>query len=203
MAFIQANPGWWGLAVVSLGAFAEYVVPPLPADSVVLAGSLLVVAGVQTVWTVGLAAVAGGCLGAATAYGLGCLLAHPDGTLRGSGWMGALFGEDSMPRFLALFRTHGYRVILVNRAFPAVRAVTFVAAGASQLDFRRTMLAGMVSQTVWTSLVLGIGVSVGGQWEKIERVFAVYEAVVYAVAVGAAVVFALLWWIRKKRGSSA
>ena len=201
--FIQMHPGWWGLAAVFGGAFLEYLLPPLPADTVVLAGALLVLAGVQTVWTVGFAAVAGGFLGCAAGYGLGRTLARPDGTLRGEQWMARIFGRGSVPRFVERFQRHGYWLILVNRAFPAVRSITFVAAGATQLNFGRTMLAGLVSHVAWVALILGVGVGVGGRWEKIREAFAVYQTAVYGVAVGAALLAGLIWWIRRKRGGSA
>lgn len=200
---IQTHPGWWGLAVVFGGAFLEYVLPPLPADTIVLAGALLVLAGVQSVWSVGCAAVAGGFAGCAAGYGIGRTLARPDGTFRGERWMERIFGSGSIHRFVVRFRKYGYRLILVNRAFPAVRGITFVAAGAMQLDFVRTMVAGLVSHVAWVGMILGVGVSVGGRWEKIQQVFAVYESAMYAIATGVVLIAGLVWWMRSKRGGSA
>ena len=200
---IHMHPDLWGLFAVFAGAFAEYVLPPLPADTAILAGSLLVVTGLQSIWIVGLAAVAGGIAGCAAVYGLGRSLSQPDGTLRGEQWIGRIFGASVVPRFVERFRKYGYRVILVNRALPGVRGITFVAAGAVRLDFARTMVAGFVSHALWTGLILGVGVSVGGRWEKIHAAFVVYESAAYGVAVGVAGLAALIWWIRRKRGGSA
>lgn len=201
LEFLRSHPGWWGLAIIYAAAALEYLVPPLPADSVVLAGSLLVVAGAQPFATVFLVAVAGGATGALIHYGLGRWCSRPDGTLRGQRIFDRLLGPAALPKFFEVFRKYGMWVIALNRAFPGVRAVTFFAAGAARLPLWSVMLAGLVANLGWTALILTLGVQVGGSWEKIEEVFAVYQKGLYAVAVSGAVVYGLYRWWKRKRAS--
>lgn len=196
--FVRSSPLDWALLVVFAAAALEYLLPPLPADSVVLAGALLVVAGKTSFPVVYMTAVAGGVLGAFTHYMLGQRLAGADGHLRGGRWLERIVGEDALPKFFEAFRRHGMWVIAANRAFPGVRAVTFLAAGAARLPLAWVMLAGLVSNLAWTGLVLGVGVSVGASWEEISAAFETWQrAVLTAGAVLGAVALALL--LRRRR----
>jgi membrane protein DedA with SNARE-associated domain len=197
--FVRTAPGGLGLFAVFAAAALEYLVPPLPADTVVLAGALLVVAGVHGFATVAVVAIAGGQIGAAMHYALGRWLATPDGSVRGARYLEKVLGKDRIPRFLALVRRRGLWVIAVNRAFPGVRAVTFFAAGAARLPFGRTMAFGLVANVLWSLAVLSLGVSVGDNWEKIQEVFAVYKRVVYVVGGAGLLVFVVVRWIRSRR----
>lgn len=176
----QAGP--WALLAVFAGAALEYMLPPLPADTVVLAGALLVIADQHHFVTVYLVAVAGGMSGAALHYAIGRRLSTPEGSLRGRDKVERITGKGSIQKFFAAFRKHGMWVIVFNRAMPGVRAVTFLAAGAARLSFGWTMLAGLASHAAWIGLILTVGVSVGESWEKIQAVFDVYQKAVYAVA---------------------
>jgi membrane protein DedA with SNARE-associated domain len=194
---VREHHGAWSLVAVFAGAALEYLIPPLPADSILLAASLLIVAGAYPFAWVTVVAVAGGAAGSLVHYGLGRLLSLPDGGVRGERHFERLFGRGSFDRFSAAFRRWGMWAIVVNRALPGVRAVTFLAAGASRLPVWKTMLAGLVSNVGWTIAILTLGVSVGESYEKIEAAFRVYETVVYSMGAVLALVV-LVWWIRRR-----
>ncbi|MEQ8980762.1 MAG: VTT domain-containing protein [Deltaproteobacteria bacterium] len=181
LAFVQSSPGGWGLFAVFAAAALEYLMPPLPADTVVLAGSLFVVAGVHSFLLVDTVAIAGGALGAAVHFGIGHKFAKPDGSVRGGRYVEMLVGEGRLEKFFEVFRKRGMWVIAVNRALPGIRAVTFFAAGAARLPFTRTMAFGLISNVVWSTAILSLGVALGGNWEKIDAAFGVYKTVVYGV----------------------
>ncbi len=202
LTFVQNSPGGLGLLAVFAAAALEYLVPPLPADTIVLAGSLFVVAGVHSFAVVAIVAIAGGALGAAIPFGIGRKFAKPDGTLRGGRYVEMLVGEGRLEKFFEAFRRYGMWVIAVNRALPGVRAVTFFAAGAARLPFPRTMAFGLISNVLWSTAVLGLGVAVGGSWEKIEAAFGVYKTVVYGVFGTALAVFVAYRLYRRFRSNA-
>jgi membrane-associated protein len=189
LELVRSVPGPLALALVFAGAALEYMVPPLPADSVVLAGALLVLAGTHSLPAVAASAIAGGALGALSHYLLGRACAGPDGQLRGRRWVERMTGRGSLDRFFEVFRRHGLWVLVANRALPGVRAVAFFAAGAAGLPAGRVMLAGLVSNVAWTALLLALGLSVGARWEKIEAAFAVYQRGLAALVVAGLVVY--------------
>jgi len=198
---VRESPVDLALVIVFSAAALEYILPPLPADSVVLAGALLVVAGVAPFEVVYGVAVAGGAAGAFAHYQLGHVLADDAGHLRHHlGFAERWLGADALPRFFAAFRKHGYVVIALNRAFPGVRAVTFLAAGAARLPVLKVMAAGLVSNAAWTLLILSVGVEVGDDLEKIQRTFSVYQNAIYLVGgLGLALFVAIKVWQRHRR----
>ncbi len=199
LEFLRDNPGAWGLVVTYAAAGLEYLLPPLPADSVVLAGSLLVVAGIQPMWLVFTVAVLGGATGAAVHYFLGGWRLRPDGPVRDRVWVERMTGKGSLERFFEKLRRYGLWLIAFNRAFPGVRAVTFFAAGMARMKFVPVMAAGLVSNVLWTALVLGLGVSVGGNWEKIQEVFGVYKTALYIAGATGLVLWLVYRQVKKRR----
>lgn len=73
-------------------------------------------------------------------------------------------------------------VIVINRMFPGIRSVTFIAAGAAQLPFARVMFFGLISNMGWSLALLLLGTTLGGNWEKIEATFAVYSRVLAIIS---------------------
>lgn len=199
LAWLNQAPPDLALVLVFVAALSEYVVPPLPADTVVLAASLLVVAGLVSFTAVFAAAVAGGVAGSAVGYVAGRWLAEPGGHLRYEPWIERLTGKGSTKRFLAAFRRHGLGVVAFNRIFPGVRAVTFVAAGAARLPPGPVLAVGALSQAGWTLLMLGIGVRIGRDWENIKATFSVYrDALFVAGGLGLVLFVAMKVWQRQR-----
>lgn len=192
---IRTSPPALGLAIVFAAAAGEYLLPPLPADSVLLAGALLVVAGQQPFVVVWGAAVLGGVAGMWIHHVLGTALRRPDGSLRGSRYVDRWFGRGSIARFQGLVRRYGPAVLLINRALPGIRGVAFLAVGAAGVPRLKSLLLGAVSQAGWSLGVLALGVWIGDHWEKIESAFRVYQRTVYAVGLvlALAAVMVLIW----------
>lgn len=181
LELVRSSPPGLGLLIIALAAAAEYLLPPLPADSVLLAGALLVVAGKQPLLAVWAAAILGGVCGMWIHHVIGAALRRPDGTLRGSAYVDRWFGEDSIARFQGLVRRYGAPVLLINRALPGIRGVAFLAVGAAGLPRGRSIALGAVSQAGWSLGILALGVWIGDHWENIEAAFRVYRWTVYGI----------------------
>ncbi len=96
LEWVRTHAGPWALLAIFGGAAAEYMVPPLPADSVVLAGALLVIAGHHSFLVVFAVAVAGGMCGAMSHYWLGRrFLAN--GKLADNRWVSRWVNEQPPP----------------------------------------------------------------------------------------------------------
>lgn len=190
------------LAVLFAAAALEYMLPFVPGDSIVLAGSLLVVAGRWPFATVYLVAVAGGFLGSVTHYVIGRALVGPDGTLRGLSRIERVIGVGSMGKFFAAFQRHGLWVIAVNRALPGVRAACFIAAGAAGISPIRALGAGLVSNLVWSAGLLLLGVSIGNNVDNIKSALGVYQWGAAGVALALVVVVLVVRRVRRARAQS-
>ncbi len=196
LELIRGNPGGWTLVILVVASALEYLVPPFPADLLIVAGALLVIAGQWSFPAVLAAVVGGGFLGSAISYWIGHLLVDARGSLRGGRLLERLTGRGSIDRFFEAFRKYGLWVIAINRALPGIRAATFLAAGAARLPIMKTLLLGLVSSVLWSSALLTLGVLLGDNWEKIEQVLGVYQTVGFGLL---AAIGLLAWRLRRRR----
>ena len=74
LEFLKENAGIEALALVFTASASEYILPPLPADTVIVLSSLLVIAGTWSFASVYFAVVTGGVVGSILQYMLGYIL---------------------------------------------------------------------------------------------------------------------------------
>jgi membrane protein DedA with SNARE-associated domain len=160
--------------LLCVAATLEYVVPPLPGDTIVLLGGVYAVRGEQPYLLVFLAVVTGSVLGAALTYAFGAFLARR-ARLRPEGR--PLLGIT--PQRLEAVHTQmarwGAWLLVLNRFMPGVRSLVFVAAGAAGLPPGRTLGLGALSAALHTAAVLGVGAAVGGNLERLEGLVRQYQ----------------------------
>ncbi len=75
---LRDTPPWVGGGVLFLGALIEYVFPPFPGDTVVVAGAALVTAFGWQLWPVLGIVTAGSVAGSMVSWAVGCALARAD-----------------------------------------------------------------------------------------------------------------------------
>lgn len=160
--------GFLAFVILGLAACLEYVVPPIPGDTVILLGGVMVVRGHQPLALVFIAVVTGSVLGSTLAYAFGAWLRRrmelkPDAR--------HLFGLT--PKRLAAVDRQMLRwgawLLILNRFLPGVRSVIFIAAGSSRLSPGRTLALGALAAALHTTAVLAAGWAVGGNLERLER----------------------------------
>jgi membrane protein DedA with SNARE-associated domain len=189
------------MAYVALGLASaiEYLFPPFPGDVLVVAGGVYAVRG-QKPWALVLLAVTlGSLVGSAIDFGFGRWLSR-----RIHHWPEDkhLFGI-TRARLLALeerMNRYGAWLLVANRFLPGIRSLIFVAAGTSQMKWSKALLLGMVSSLAWNVALLSLGISVGGNAEKIGRVFRQYQTVAAIGIALVAVALLLKWALKLKKG---
>jgi membrane protein DedA with SNARE-associated domain len=171
--YLRVEAGWESLGLTFLASAMEYLVPPLPADTVVVASALLVLSGAWPFPAVYLCVIGGGLFGAWFQYSLGRCLA--DGT-------GGFRGQKMITRVFA------------HQGGPELRAGVFLMAGALRLDFKRVMLLGLLSSMLWSGLLLGLGLVLGDNFENIYTFLSVYRYSVGGIMIAFIGVFAYRRW---------
>ena len=169
---LSSVPTLWAALVVAFGAGAEYVVPPLPGDSIVFAGALFAVAGGASLWWMVLAATVGALVGASAALAIGR-------------WLSTTGRYARMPRrrraaidaVLARFEAHGSAWLVVNRFLPGIRGLVFVAAGVAHIDVRRALGFGAIGAVLYSLVLVGVASWAGGAVERADDLLAVVAAV--------------------------
>jgi membrane protein DedA with SNARE-associated domain len=175
--------GPFGYLVLGLAAMLEYVFPPFPGDTITLLGGVYAVRGERPWPLVLLSVTVGSVLGAAINYRFGQFIAdrlerRPDEKL---------FLGLSHARMHALQHKmveRGTFLLVINRFLPSLRALIFVAAGASAMPLGKVLSLGALSALAWNLLMLAIGIALGGNIERLEDLFWTYQKVAL-IAVGA------------------
>jgi membrane protein DedA with SNARE-associated domain len=188
MRAIQDSPDKVGLLLVAVVAASEYLIPMLPADTVLLGGALLVVADKEPFAAVWAAAVVGGAGGGTAQHLIGTWLRG------GRSWLSRWIKEEDLERVLRRLEENAPLFMTINRALPGVRGLAFIAAGFSGMSLSRALLFGMISQAVWAGAILGLGVWVGDNWDRFQQLFTSYQRLLLAVAV-----VIVLGWVLVRR----
>lgn len=186
-------PPWLVYALLFGASFIEYIVPPVPGDTLVVAGCVLVAAFDWSPLGVFAVITAGAILGAWCDFRVGKWLVK-SGKLERMG--------DTSQRAIAniaeRMRKHGAIYLAVNRFIPALRAFFFIAAGVAGLSTRSVLLWSTVSAMAWNALLIAIGYSLGKNVAAIEDLLANYAVVVWSI-LGAIVLVLLVRWIVRRR----
>ena len=196
--YVRDHAGLMSLALVFAAAAIEYLIPPLPADTVVVFSAVLILAEAWSFAVVFTCVVLGGVLGSLLQYLLGRSLVDQAGGFRGEAMVHRLFGARSTELFVTKFREHGYWVIALNRFFPGVRAGVFLMSGALNLNWLRVVTFGLVSNLVWSFGLLLLGITVGDNLEKIKSVLSVYRYSAGGIMIALIGVFAYRRWKHRR-----
>lgn len=186
------------LAVLFFSATIEYIFPPFPGDTVVLAGAVLASVGGWDLWPVLTACTAGSLLGAWLDFRIGLAAAKR----RDAGRLGKRFSSSpGLDRILAGYRRWGPAFLAVNRFMPGIRALFFVAAGMARMRTGPVLAWAALSALAWNALLLALGAALGtnlDQLENLARTYAMGIWIVFGIAglVGAA------WWLNYRRSGT-
>ena len=172
-----------GPVVLFLSSLIEYVFPPFPGDVITLFGTYLVVNGL---WSFGFAmflTTAGSLVGALLDYYLGVYLSKRSHKLPSekdkTGF--SFLTQEKFQLLTSRFRRYGAVYIAINRFLPGIRAFFFVAAGAAGMGLLQVLFFALLSALAWNGVILGVGYSIGANWEKLRSLFTSYTTVVWTV----------------------
>ncbi|MEE2903531.1 MAG: VTT domain-containing protein [Myxococcota bacterium] len=198
LEFLKENAGIEALALVFTASASEYILPPLPADTVIVLSSLLVIAGTWSFASVYFVVVAGGLFGSILQYMLGYSLVSKSNSRTLPLFVRRWMGGNHITEFTRLFRKYGYWLILFNRFMPGLRAAVFLACGAAGLNSRWVITLGLVSNLLWSALLLQLGLIVGENFEKIQTTLNVYRNVAIVIMIAFVGVFAYRRWRQRR-----
>ena len=194
VAELRDWPAWLVYAMLFGSALIEYLVPPLPGDTFVVAGCVLVAAFDWHPLPVLLVVTAGAVLGAWLDFRVGLWLVRTGRLAR--------FGpraQQAIAGVVQRMRERGPVYLAVNRFVPALRAFFFVAAGIAGLRTSQVLLWSGVSALAWNILLVALGYALGTNLDALETIVTQYAIVVWSV-IGALVVVVLVrWWLRRRR----
>lgn len=183
--------------VLALAGAIEYVVPPLPGDTVTLFGAVLAGTAGYSLGLVYGCVTVGAIGGSLVAYAFGLWAGRNERR-----WPRWLRGEKTSRRIhtvIARFERNGAAYLAVNRFLPALRAVFFVAAGMAELPLWKVVVFGGLSAAVWNAGILAVGWAVGHNFDRLRSIYEQYTTW-SLVVVGLLVLALVARWVWMRRG---
>jgi membrane protein DedA with SNARE-associated domain len=171
-SIFQFGSPWLGLILVAAAGVGEYLLPPLPGDTVMLFGFFLAGRGDLPFAGVLAAALGGSMLGAEIAYTLGDRLGHSYFFIRKSRLAAA-----ALPTLERYFERFGVGMVLVNRFLPVLRGFFLFAAGMGKMPRVATFICATLSNLAWILLIAWAGHRFGTSWDRLQGVFRTYVSV--------------------------
>lgn len=189
--WLAAAPPAAVYGVLGIAAAIENIVPPIPADAVVLFGGLLAGRGTASPWLVFLAVWLCNVAGA--------LLVYYAGVRFGPGFFAGRVGRlilhpGQVHRMSQFYRRFGVGVVFVSRFLPMFRAVVPVFAGVSRIGFWRTAPPLAAASALWYGALVYVGAVAGRNWDQLMSTFRSIGTWFWAVALLAAAGVAWWWW---------
>lgn len=164
----------------------EYLLPPIPGDTITLLGAALISGFGWSAAGVVAAILVGSLAGAASNFLIGR-------RLRARG-----HERPAVERMMIRFERHGPAYLIINRFLPGVRALAFIAAGMSTMRARDVALYGGLSVVLWNSLLIGVGAAIGANLETLQGLLRDYTTGAWIV-LGSVLVLLIAWRLLRRR----
>lgn len=173
----------------------ENVVPPIPADTFVLLGSVLAAAGRASPRLVFAWTWLANILGALAIYALARRYGDRFFGTPAGHWLLHPRQLEEIGRFYARW---GWPAIFVSRFLPGLRAVIPVFAGVARVRFVTVFAPVAVASALWYGFLVWLGAAAGRNWEAIVMLLDRIGLVLLGIALIMAALI-LRWWIRSRR----
>ncbi len=184
------------LLLLAAGAAVENVVPPLPADTVVVVGSFLAARGTLDPWVVFAVTWAANVAGAMGVYAAGRRRGPAFFRHR---WGRRLLNRRQIAWLRSFYGRWGGWAIFVSRFLPGVRAVVPVFAGASRMRPLPVLVPMAVASAVWYGALVWAGALAGRNLEAILEGLAGVNRALGVVALVVLVAAVVLWRTTRRR----
>lgn len=177
--------------ILGVGAATENVVPPIPADTFVLAGALLAARGAADPWVVFLATWLPNVLSAIVVYVLARRYGRRFFKLPVAKW---LLREHQLEQIGGFYHRFGVPAIFLSRFLPALRAMVPVFAGVSRMSAWKVVPPVVIASAIWYGLLVYLGAFAGRNLDVIARIFENVSSALLWVALGLLALLVAWWW---------
>ncbi|MEX0912187.1 MAG: DedA family protein [Gemmatimonadota bacterium] len=198
LSWLVSIPDWLVYTLLGIAAGLENIVPPIPADVMVLAGGVVAgVNGADVRWL--FAAVwAGNVFSALLVYGLG----HHYGARFFRGRLGHFLLRPAQLDALArAYRRFGFPIIFFSRFLPVFRPIVPAFAGVSHLGFWGTAIPLALASAIWYGFLVYLGAVAGANWRATVDLLANLGIWLWIVA-ALLLASVSIWWWRTRHGTA-
>jgi membrane protein DedA with SNARE-associated domain len=176
----------FGVLGIFVGMVLESAAVPIPSEIILPFAGYLVATGRIGWLEAGLAALAGGTLGAVISYGIAYY--------GGRALLGLWIRPHELERAERWFVRYGPSAVFFGRLIPGVRTFISLPAGYAKMPFGRFLAYSVLGALPWTILFIYLGYVGGRNWSAVTH----YDRWVYAVGAVLAVIW-ILWFVTRRR----
>ncbi|MDO9378297.1 MAG: DedA family protein [Nocardioidaceae bacterium] len=178
--------GIWG---AGLAIALENLFPPLPSEVILPLAGFTASRGDFTLVGALVATTLGSVVGAVVLYAIGAAIGRD--RLRRIVDRMPLMKLSDVDAAEAWFAKHGYKAVFFGRMIPIFRSLISIPAGVERMSFAMFVLLTTVGSAIWNTVFVLAGYYLGQNWDAVEPYAGVFQKVVIALVVVAAVVFVL------------
>ncbi len=184
----------YGYLAIFLLLMLGIVGPLIPDDTILVGSGLAASQGHMHPLAVVLVAYAGSLCGITVSYLLG---------RTGAIYVLERYGptkrmvDDHLPKVEQWFEKYGKWTLFFGYFFAGIRHFTALGAGIAKLPFRPFAMYAYPGGLVWVVSFVGLGYTVGSQWERLKPLV---ERGATGIGVVVVVIALVVWWIRATRG---
>lgn len=189
--WLIAAPDAVFLVTLGLAAGVENIIPPIPADVIVVVGSGLAVRAGTHLALLFLAVWIGNVGGALLVYLVG--RRYGIGFFRGR-IGGFLLRPGQLEAVNRAYHRYGFAMIFLSRFLPMFRAVVPVFAGVARVSFLRAAVPMAIASGLWYGGLVYVGATAGRNWEMIMEWLQSSSRSGWALAIAALLPIAWWWW---------
>ena len=194
--FISSTDVVWIYTFLFFGAYVENLIPPVPGDTVVVFGAILVGTGTLRFDLALLTTTFGSIAGFMTMYGLGIVFGRK--IVDSARWR--FFSSTEFEKIELWFEKYGYKIVAANRFFAGARAVISLFAGVARLNIKKVFTLAFLSCFIWNTILIYAGSKVGANGEVIIEVVRKYNIAMIAILVLLLIIVSYRWY--KKRNNN-
>ncbi len=182
--------------VVGLGAAIENVVPPIPADTVVLLGAFLAAEGRANIWVIFLITW---LANVSTAFGVYALSLRYGTRIAGAPFARWVLQPHQIEQVSRFYDRFGVPALAISRFLPAFRAVVPIFAGVSRMPWQRVLPPIAAASALWYGILVSIGTVAGKNWELVVAAFGKLSRILLLIAVPILILLIFWWWWTRQR----
>lgn len=177
--------------ILGLGAAVENIIPPVPADTFVLAGAFLAARGAADPWLVFLATWLFNVASAVGVYAVARRYGRRFFKMPLARW---LLHEHQLDQIGGFYMRYGIPAIFMSRFLPAWRAMVPVFAGVSGMSAWKVVPPMAIASGLWYGLLVYFGAVMGRNLSAIVEAFNNVNSVLLWVALSLLALAGLWWW---------
>lgn len=192
----------YGYVAVAFLIAVENIFPPIPSEIILAFSGFLALTAHLNLGGLILASVISALVGALLFYYVGKLISFK----KLEQWMQGKWGNflrfkiTHLQNIQSFFNKHGTSATFWGRFLPVIRSLISIPAGMANISLSKFLVFTTLGSTIWNTVLIFIGYTVGSSWEKFAILIEDYSFIVlFILIIGASISYLIYRNYKNKR----